>query len=348
MGKTARCIENTGGFSILQSKIVFFLLAYLWIIGLGPLGDLTFGDERPLTAGDYDLSLQHGSRARTYLLHVPPRAQGGNPLPLVLVFHGGGGKAQGQKEWAGLDAVGDRAGFLAVYPDGTGLFSRRLLTWNAGGCCGYAMRNKVDDVGFVVALLKDVARRTQVDRTRVYATGMSNGAMMSYRLAVEIPERIAAIAPVAGAMMVESFASALAMPVLHFHSVDDTRALYGGGAGPLLPFLRRVSHPPVEDTITRWVRHDGCAAEPQVGSTLHGITEGLDTSHTAAKIVHGGCRDGVEVVLWKLTGAGHVWPGAGPKYAEWLLGAPTRVVNASEEMWTFFQRFSRPDAPPLQ
>ncbi len=324
---------------------MWILLLWALCCGIGCLAPLP--SVAALAAGDYDFSLPQVERLRTYLLHIPPQVQAEKPLPLVLVFHGGGGRAQGQKEWAGFDAIADREGFLVVYPDGTGLFSRRLLTWNAGSCCGYAMRNKVDDVAFVVALLKDIAKKASVDPTRVYATGMSNGAMMSYRLAAEIPERIAAIAPVAGGMVVEKFAPTLPTPVLHFHSVDDPRALYAGGPGPLWPFLRRTLHPPVEETIARWVRHDGCAATPTVAPTIRGATAGLDTSHTATKIRYGDCHEGVEVILWKLTGAGHVWPGAAQKYPQWLLGPPTRVINASEEMWTFFKRFSRPTAPSL-
>src|SRR5262249_31377905 len=128
-------------------------------------------DARNLTPGDYDFSLTHAGRVRAYLLHVPPQAADKKPLAVVVNFHGGRGTAKGQKEWSGLDAVADREGFLAVYPDGTGRFGRRLLTWNAGTCCGYARTNAVDDVGFVLTLLADLATRTPVDHTRVYATG---------------------------------------------------------------------------------------------------------------------------------------------------------------------------------
>ncbi len=322
---------------------ILLLWALCWGIGcLVPLQSLA-----ALAPGDYDFSLTQDERVRTYLVHVPPQAKDGKPLPLVLVFHGAGGRAQGQKEWAGLDPIADREGFLVVYPDGTGWFSRHLLTWNAGGCCGYARLHNIDDVGFVVALLQDLAKQIPIDHRRVYATGMSNGAMMSYRLAAEIPERIAAIAPVAGGMMVNQSTSMLPMPVMHFHSVDDPRAPYAGGFGPFLPFLRRVEHPSIEEVVQQWVRHNSCAPTPTVEATIHGKTEGLDASHTATKMTYGDCRDGAEVVLWKMTGAGHVWPGPGPKYPEWLLGPPTSVINASEEMWAFFQRFSRPDALPL-
>ena len=191
-------------------------------------------------------------------MHLPPRFAERGPLPVLLAFHGGGGSAQGFQKYAGLDAVADREGFVVVYPDGSGRLGRRLLTWNAGGCCGSAREDRVDDVGFTIRLLGDLARDLPLDRTRVYATGHSNGAMMAYRLAAEAAERIAAIAPVAGAMQLASFAPARPMPVLHVHSVDDPRALYLGGLGPPFPFTRtRVEHNAVEAELARWAALDG-------------------------------------------------------------------------------------------
>lgn len=304
---------------------------------------------RALPAGDHELEVKHDGRTRTALVHVPTQVdRNDEPLPVVLNFHGGGGNAEGHKRWSGLDRIADRERFIVVYPEGTGLFSRRLLTWNAGTCCGYARRQAVDDVGFVRALLAELAARAPVDHTRIYATGMSNGAMMSYRLAAEASDLVAAIAPVAGAMVLESLEPTRPVPVIHFHSVDDPRALFNGGLGPRFPFLTRTLHPSVEQTVQKWVQYDGCASEPVAGPTRHGQEGTGDASHTATKLVYAPCRGGAEVALWKLTGAGHVWPGAPPTYSELLLGEPSRVIDASEEMWQFFRRFSRPDAPPLR
>ncbi len=182
-----------------------------------------------LSAGTHDLRLRVGDTKRSYYLHLPPSFESLGPLPLVLAFHGGGGRAKGYLEYAGLDAVADREGFVVAYPDGSGGLRRRLLTWNAGRCCGPAMREGVDDIGFARALVEEIARRVSIDRRRVYATGHSNGAMMSYRVAAEAPELVAAIAPVAGAMLLAEFDSKTPVPVLHVHSIDDPRALYQGG-----------------------------------------------------------------------------------------------------------------------
>ena len=128
-------------------------------------------------------------RERIYLVHVPKSYDDAKPTPVVLAFHGGGSNAEQMVRFCGLNGKADEAGFIVVYPNGTGLFPR-TLTWNGGNCCGYAMRNKVDDVAFVRALLDDLAKVARIDNKRVYATGMSNGAIISYRSASELSDRL--------------------------------------------------------------------------------------------------------------------------------------------------------------
>jgi len=294
-----------------------------------------------LEPGDYTFSLLSGGRNRTYLVHVPP-LYGSSELPVVLNFHGGGGSAAGQRDYSNMNAVSDRDGFIVVYPNGTGPFSERLLTWNAGTCCGYAMNHKVDDVGFTLALLDDLGAKTPIDRKRVYATGHSNGAGMSYRLAAEAGNRIAAIAPVAGGMVVTAFHPPRAMPIMHIHSTDDPRALYYGGLGPPFPFTNaRTMHPNVELMLAQWRTFDKCPAEAKVSPTISGKPDEPDDGNTATKYVWEPCANASEVVLWRLTGSGHVWPGAQRDYPR-LLGRRTGLIEANQEIWHFFKRFSLP------
>jgi polyhydroxybutyrate depolymerase len=222
-----------------------------------------------------------------------------------------------------------------------------LLTFNAGNtCCGPAQRQGVDDVGFAVAVLADVARRTRVDPRRVYATGHSNGAMMAYRLASERADLIAAIAPVAGAMSLHRFSPSREVPVMHIHSVDDPRALYEGGVGPPFPGTdNRVTHAPVETALGRWVARNGCPATPTVADVRRGTPGAADASHTATRLVYAPCSRGADVVLWKLTGAGHGWPGGPSPVREQLSGPRTTIVNAAEEIWAFVSRYSRIPPP---
>lgn len=142
-----------------------------------------------LGAGDYRFFLAHQGLRRSYLVHVPPQAAAGAPLPVVINFHGGGSNAAVQKAYTRMDRAADRDGYVAVYPNGTGGIGGRFLTWNAGTCCGSAAASGIDDVGFALAVLDDLGRRTPVDSSRIYATGLSNGSMMAYRLAAEAPRR---------------------------------------------------------------------------------------------------------------------------------------------------------------
>lgn len=294
-----------------------------------------------LAPGDHRVTLQHGGRQRSYIVHAPPAAREGRPLPVVLNFHGGGGNAESQQKYSRMDLLADAEDFLVVYPDGTGRMAGKLLTWNAGTCCAYSVTNNVDDVGFTLALLADLEARQPVDRRRVYATGLSNGAMMAWRLAVDASDRIAAIAPVAGAKVLKVGRPARPVSVMHFHSVDDPRALYGGGLGPPFPMTTsQVFHSAVEPTIREWAAAVGCPPGARATALLKGEAGSKEAGHTATRYVWAPCREGVEVVLWKFTGTGHVWPGGLQDYFPRLLGPATALVDANLEMWRFFQRFT--------
>ncbi|MEA3245117.1 MAG: PHB depolymerase family esterase [Gemmatimonadota bacterium] len=295
-----------------------------------------------LAPGNHTFTLRHGDRNRAYIVHVPPAARDSRALPVLLAFHGGGGEAAGFQEYAGLDAVADREGFLVAYPYGTGVLPRRLLTWNAGECCGYAMNQNVDDVGFAIAVLDDVAKRTAVDPARTWATGHSNGAMMAYRLAAARADRIAAIVPVGGAYDLAVFTPSRPVAVLDIHSVDDPRALYDGGLGPPFPGTNvRSSHRPVMEGLERWRARNGCAATTHVVESRTG-TAAEGAKQTATRIAWDGCAPAAPVEHWKLTGVGHGWPGnARPELRESLIGPSTTVISAAEEVWKFVSRVRR-------
>ena len=225
-----------------------------------------------------------------------------------------------------------------------------LLTWNAGACCGFAAAHGVDDVGFTIALLEALARRVPLDATRVYASGMY------VRLHVRVPpgarrlvDCIAGIATIAGAARTIPFAPKRPMPIVHFHSTDDPRALYAGRPGPAvsLPHPRRA-WPPVERVLDDWAVANGGPKHPLTVETRTAAPGTPDAGQTATLLRYGPCTSGAPIDLWKLTGAGHVWPGAAPlRVGQSLLGRPTSLVDASAILWDTLARHRRPDAPAL-
>jgi polyhydroxybutyrate depolymerase len=295
-----------------------------------------------LAPGDYDFALTHQNLRRNYLVHVPPQAARGARLPLVLSFHGAGSNAEVMKAYTRMDRAADRDGYIGVYPNGSSGLQGRYLTWNAGKCCGPAAMLQIDDVGFALAVLDDIARRAAVDTTRVYATGLSNGSMMAYRLAAEASDRIAAVAGVAGTMSLDRFAPKRPVPIMHIHSMHDHIARWDGGFGPPASiFDTRMFNTSVEEFLRTWLDFDGCPVKPAVVDTVEGQTGTPDEGQSALRRVYRPCRQGTEVVLWQLSGAGHVWPGGIRDYVPELLGTGSAVIDANAEMWKFFSRFRR-------
>ena len=273
-------------------------------------------------------SLAVGGRKRTYHVHVPPQHHPQKPAPVVLALHGATMTGPLMAWFSGLNEKADEAGFLAVYPNGTG--PRLSYSWNGGNCCGYAFQNRVDDVAFIRAVLDDLAQTFQVDARRVYATGMSNGAIMAYRLASELSDRIAAIAPVSGTMGTERCEPKRPVPVIHFHGTDDDLVPFRGGKGR--NSLSGTDFYSVDHSIRAWAKANGCNEEP----TLEELPDRAKDGTSVTRKTYGGGKDGAEVVLVVIEGGGHTWPGRGPALK--VLGKATRNVSANELMWEFFEK----------
>ncbi len=274
------------------------------------------------------ITLRFDGQERWAAVHVPPGYNPGTPTPVVLVFHGGGGFPDAVRFQSQMDTVADREGFLAVYPAGTGMRRDALLTFNAGNCCGYALKHSADDVGFTAALIDTLAKRFSIDRNRVFATGISNGAGLSYRLACELSDRIAAIAPVATTMNGPQCHPKRPVSILHFHGMEDKNALFEGGVGP--KSLSGANMRSVPDTIGFWVKHNACSAMP---AEEHRIG-------AAKKTTYGPCSEGTEVALWQLADGGHTWPGGQvSRVEEWYgVGKVNQDISASSLMWEFFKK----------
>lgn len=285
--------------------------------------------DAPITApGDYRYSLEHGGRTRQYRVHVPAGYRGDSVVPLLVSLHGGGGSMDhmANDQNYGQLSHAARAGYVLVFPNGISRFRNGMFaTWNAGACCGAARDEDVDDVGFIRAVLERVMRQLSIDRERVYATGMSNGAMMAYRLACEMPETIRAVAAVAGTDNTRSCKPAQPVSLLHIHARDDTHVLYEGGAGPDSVDKALVTdYRSVPATVARWVEFNGCQPTPQR----------VQDNDGAWCEVYAPCRGGVRVQLCVTRNGGHSWPGAARTRGE----PASQALSANETMWEFFAR----------
>lgn len=234
--------------------------------------------------------------------------------------------------FCGLNETADKHGFVAVYPQGTGRLDG-ARTWNGGNCCGHAMQQQVDDIAFTKALLDDLARVVNVDCKRVFATGMSNGAIFSYRLASELSDRIAAIAPVDGPMGTAACQPSRPVPVMHFHGTDDEFAPYHGGKGA--KSLSQTDFYSVKHSVDAWIKANDCNPEPTTSTLADNAQDGTSATITT----YGGGKNGSEVVLVTIHNMGHTWPGRQSLLK--FLGKATKNVSANEMMWEFFVKHGR-------
>jgi len=272
--------------------------------------------------GDYRFTFVHDGVAREYLVHVPKSYRGG-PTAMLLALHGGGGSADYQADDSKyrLISKSEQAGFIAVFPNGYSRFRSGILgTWNAGACCAAAVRNKIDDVGFIRELIARVETQANIDKRRSFATGMSNGAMMSWRLACEAPE-IRAIAPVEGTDNTATCNPAHPVPVIEFHAVNDEMVNFNGGPGP--KSFTQVNFTSVPATQAKWVALN--RADPKAKRVL--------TVAGAHCDLHPAKPGGAPVELCVTDSGGHSWPGGGTQQGR---KQPSMAIGANDLMWSFF------------
>jgi polyhydroxybutyrate depolymerase len=286
--------------------------------------------QQPRAAGTTPETLQTADGPRHYLLHVPPSYTGRERVPLVLNFHGFGGNPARQNEYSGLVPIADANGFILVSPEG-------LPTMNGTPWWNNLQRSDPpyqDDVAFVGALLDELEADVCIDAARIFATGMSNGALMSARLACSLASRIAAVAPVAGAYYPplvtdnpsESCPDKRPVPILGFHGTQDPQVPFNGGPSTRGGTFRLPidDATPGEDVFQDWAAHNGCTGARQESAVSAGVK----------RVSYGGCTDGADVQLYVVDGGGHTWPGSSVERPPELT---THEISASELMWKFFR-----------
>ncbi len=270
------------------------------------------------TAGDRNVTLTSGGRERNFDLHVPATYDATKRTPLVFVFHGYTQDAKGIASATRFAKVADAHGMIVAFPNGVG------NSWNAGDCCGTGVSQNIDDVGFVRDMIKSLAGEYCVDEKRVFSTGFSNGGYMSYRLACELSDAIAAAAPVSGGIRMDPAVCNPKRPIalFHAHGTNDLIVPYNGGG---LSGSR-----PVSDAITAFRTKNKC---PSGDGTVYYEKDDVSCRRWST------CEAGTAVELCTIAGGGHQWPGG---EALPYGGSPTKNLDASEAIAKFFEAHPMP------
>ncbi|MCU0460997.1 MAG: hypothetical protein MUF36_03110 [Bacteroidales bacterium] len=321
-------------FKSLQGFRSFAFLKVLFILNLLPLAVNAVANKKA--------SFIHNNLERNFQIHIPPLYNGYIQLPLVIALHGRGGNGESMilLTRKGFNKLADKEGFIVVYPDGI------EQNWNDGRmdeeANDRAHRENIDDVGFISALIDSMIKDYQTDSKRVYVTGISNGAIMSYRLACELSHKISAIAPVDGNipnLLIHECSPRMPVPVLAINNIDDPLVPYEGGY--IYTSIRRLNLGKVlsvEESIRFWVNRNKCSSVPVVAEEPD--LDPKDGTRVTRKEYTNG-NDGTEVILYSVDGGGHTWPGGFQYLPSWLIGKTSRDIDATRVIWAFFKRHSR-------
>lgn len=287
----------------------------------------------PTNGATYERETDIDGHSRRWQFYVPPGAgAGADPLPLLIALHGGGGRGDYMESVGGFNALADERVFITAFPDAVD------RNWNDGRDSDFSRshRDNIDDVGFISAMIDSISLETPIDPARIYVTGISNGGMMSLRLACDLADRIAAIAPVAASMPTDQLPRcrpARPISVMMINGTDDPLVPYQGGV--VAPqFGERGTVEPVSDTIGFWRATDSCTRGPEVDR----IPDGPQDDGSSVEIFSwSGCADSTAVELYRIDGGGHTWP-SGPQYLPvFAVGETNRDFDATSEMWEFFE-----------
>ena len=264
-------------------------------------------------------TIEHDGLQREYILYVPASYTVDQSVPLLFNFHGYTSNANVQMYYGSFRSIADTAGFIIIHPQGT-LDNQGITFWNVGWGT-----EVVDDVGFTEAMIDSIGVKYNIDLERVYATGMSNGGFMSFHLACQLSEKIAAVASVTGSMTPFTFNNCNPQhpaPILQIHGTADNVVPYNGAIAWTLS---------IEDVLQYWVNYNNCDTSATI-TNLPNIN--LYDGSTVELIIYDGGDNGVTVGHFKVIGGGHTWPGT-------VFGSPgtNYDINASVEIWKFFSKY---------
>ncbi len=309
---------------------------FLLLSGLStPAAGDDWGDLR--TPGTHAVTLNSGGHVRSVTCVTPPAITDGKPLPLVFVLHGAGGTGAGAIKVYGWGAKAAAEGFIAVAPqglpvrpDGIGSFLLNPNIWRDGR--SRISDDGVDDIAFFDELLTQVENTLPVDTHRVYVTGFSNGAGMTFTLGGRFADRIAAIAPVASQSFAPPDSLPRAVPVYYLVGTADPLVPFLGGESTLPWGHTKRTTPPIQQTVDTWVHLDGCPTVPQLVRDEGGVR--------VERYAPG--RDGVEILFTVVAGNGHHWPGSREPLPHSIVGPTLDPFNATDAIWDFLSKWRLP------
>jgi polyhydroxybutyrate depolymerase len=267
---------------------------------------------------------------RTYTLYTPSSYDGTRALPLVIALHGGKGNSERMSDLTHLSQLGEQEGFFVVYPNG---YENR---WADGRGTTPADKAGINDVGFISTLIDRLLGEYKIIPQQVYVTGISNGGHMAYRLACELSQKIAAVAPVAANVVQNIVASCdpkRPVPVLQLHGTEDPFGPYLGGEVNGGGFTLSA-----EASVAFWASRNGCLAEPSSENLPDTVQDGTTVTVSSYQ----SCQQDADVQLYTIVGGGHTWPGGLQYLPERIIGKTSRDIDANEIIWMFFKEHPKP------
>ncbi len=330
---------GSGSFNywLVQHRIIIVLTFFLFFIKGGIYANNNGLQKEDLT-NLITKTIDHQGIKRTYHIYLPKGFSKNNPAPMVLALHGGGGiasKFEKHTTNGTLTQAADKRGVVLVFPQGKG------KQWNDGRKEIFRKKKKHDDVGFISKIIDKMINDYGIDEKRVYATGISNGGFMSVRLAIDLSDKIAAVAPVTAQLSKALKDSSPEFPVsiMIVNGTDDPLVPFNGGEVKVFKFSRsRGEVLSASATIDHFIQFNNCDIQME-----RDVLPDKDPNDETTVVIenYANCKDETSVILVKVKGGGHTWPGGKQYLRPRIVGVVSKEINASEMILDFFLRHSR-------